>query len=63
MPVVVAFIVSAALVLLETWVAMLLLGALHAEVSGFPSFGFPASLTLVILVNVLLIPATSGRER
>lgn len=63
MPIAIAFIVSSILVLVETWVVMLLLGVLHSEVSAIPSFGFSASLTLVVLVNILLIPATAGRDR
>lgn len=62
MPLVIALAAGATFTLLEAWIVMLLMGALHSEVPAIPSFGFAASLVLVILVNFLLIPATSGRD-
>jgi hypothetical protein len=62
MPVVAALIIASLSAFAEAWIVMLLAGAIHSEVSGLPAFSFWGALGLVVLINILLIPATSGRD-
>lgn len=54
------FLTGVAATALESWVVMLLIGALHSEASAVPSLSFTASLWFVVLVNVLVGGATSA---
>ena len=58
-----AVAVSAAVTAIESWVAMLLIGALHSEAPEVPALSFTASMWLVVLVNVLVGSATAAGSR
>jgi hypothetical protein len=47
-------LIGAGLTAVEAWIAMLLIGAVHANVPEVPDFNYTGALWLVILVNVLV---------
>ncbi|MEU9258994.1 hypothetical protein AB0D68_10970 [Streptomyces sp. NPDC048212] len=46
--------------LLEAWLAMLIIGAIHSDVHGVPAIGYGTSLWLILLVNLLVGMATEN---
>ena len=62
MPFLAAFDAGVLLTLTEAWAAMILIGNIHSEVPAIPAFNYWASLGLVVLVSMFLLPLVSGRD-
>lgn len=62
MPIAAAFAFGVFFTLAWAWSVMVLIGAIHSHVPAVPAFGYGASLLLVILVSVLLVPVLAGRD-
>lgn len=52
--IVLALLVSGAITAVESWFAMLLIGAIHSEVPAVPAFSYWGAFWLVTLVNLLV---------
>lgn len=62
MPLLFAMLFGASLTLLESWVFMLLVGALHSRVDAVPAVGYSASVLVICLVHVVALVFARSRE-
>ncbi|MDX3551003.1 hypothetical protein PV729_04320 [Streptomyces europaeiscabiei] len=57
---IVALVAAAASLALESWLAMLTVGALHSEVAQVPAISFSGAIWLAVLVKLLVGTATAN---
>jgi hypothetical protein len=60
MKIVVPLIAGILSLALESWLAMLVVGALHSEVAQVPAISFSGAIWLSVLANVLVGTATAN---